>query len=271
MPYMFHIIGISAAYVQIGLWISLFINKWINDFTREPNKEKFIPRYKNEVFLFVSNSLLWLMIFLLTLDQLGVDITALIAGLGIGGAAIAFSLKNILGDLFASVSITIDKPFIVGDFIVIDNHKGTIENIGLKTTRIRSLDGEEIIFPNSDLLKNPVKNYKRMYERRVIFPLFIVYNDNLKKLIHIPEMIKMIIESFSVVRFERAHLKKIGKYSMEYEVVYWVSNPDYLIYMDVQQEINFKILNVFYDEKLEFSCSREIFDLFNNFKKDIDS
>jgi small-conductance mechanosensitive channel len=174
-----------------------------------------------------------------------VKITTLVASLGIGGIAVAMALQNILGDIFASLSILLDKPFVVGDFIIVETHMGTVEYIGLKTTRIRSLSGEQLVFSNSDLLKSRIRNYKRMAERRVVFSIGVVYqtdHDTLKK---IPDLIRKIIEDQDQVRFDRSHFQGYGEFSLNFETVYYVLSPDYNRYMDVQQAINLAIFRQF--------------------------
>jgi small-conductance mechanosensitive channel len=202
---------------------------------------------------FVLRMVLWSVILLLALDNLGFNITTLVAGLGVGGIAVALAVQNILSDLFASLSIVLDKPFVIGDFIIIDNHLGSVEHIGLKTTRLRSLSGEQLIISNGDLLKSRIRNFKRMYERRVVFGLGVIYQTPLDKLKQIPEMIKAIIEKQESVRFDRAHFKEYGNFSLNFEVVYWVKSPDYNVYMNIQQAINLEIFRQFQENNIEFA------------------
>jgi small-conductance mechanosensitive channel len=202
---------------------------------------------------FVSKVLLWVILLLVALDNLGINISALVAGLGIGGIAVALAVQNILGDLFASFSIVLDKPFVIGDFIIVDSYLGTIEHIGLKTTRLRSLSGEQLVFSNADLLRSRIRNYKRMYERRVVFSIGVVYQTPHEKLIKIPAIIKDVVETQANTRFDRAHFKEYGPYSLNFEIVYWVENPDYSIYMDIQQNINLEIFQCFQEENIEFA------------------
>jgi small-conductance mechanosensitive channel len=202
---------------------------------------------------FVAKLILWVIVFLLILDNLGVNITGLVAGLGIGGIAVALAVQNILGDLLASLSIVLDKPFVIGDFIVVDALSGTVEYIGLKTTRIRSLNGEQLIFSNNDLLKSRIHNYKRMQERRIVFGFGVVYQTPEEKLTFINDIVKEVIEAREGVRFERVHFKEYGDSALKYEVVYHVKGPDYKIYMDVQQMINLEIFRRFRKEGIEFA------------------
>jgi small-conductance mechanosensitive channel len=202
---------------------------------------------------FVAKLILWVIVFLLILDNLGVNITGLVAGLGIGGIAVALAVQNILGDLLASLSIVLDKPFVIGDFVVVDALSGTVEHIGLKTTRIRSLNGEQLIFSNNDLLKSRIHNYKRMQERRIVFGFGVVYETPEEKLTLINDIVKELIEAREGVRFERVHFKEYGESELKYEVVYHVKGPDYKIYMDVQQMINLEIFRRFRKEGIEFA------------------
>lgn len=207
---------------------------------------------------FLAQVILWTIVLLLALANLGVNITALITGLGVGGIAVALAVQNILGDLFASFSIILDKPFIVDDFVIVDDYLGSIEKIGLKTTRIRSLSGEQLIFSNTDLLKSRIRNYKRMYERRVVFRLGVVYQTAYEQLAEIPVIIRNTIESQERVRFDRAHFFEYGAYALTFEVVYYVLSPDYNIYMDIQQAINLGIYRRFSEKDIEFAYPTQL-------------
>jgi len=249
---------------QLGLWTIDLFNFFIDKtFTKEQNQ---VNTTKTQTFLIklASKIILWATIFLLILDNIGINITALIGGLGIGGIAIALAVQNILGDLFASLSIILDKPFEVGDFIIIDDFLGTVENIGLKTTRIKSLGGEQVIFSNSDLLKSRIRNYKRMQERRVVFKFRVVYQTKLELLEKIPSIIKSIITSIANTRFDRAHFQAYGDFSLNFEVVYWVINPDFNKYMDIQEIINLKMYKIFKEHEIDFAYPTSLVYLKNN-------
>lgn len=197
--------------------------------------------------------LLWSVLTLLLLDNLGVNITALITGLGIGGIAIALAVQNMLGDIFASLSIVLDRPFEVGDFVIVNDKAGTVENIGLKTSRIRSLSGEQLIFPNKTLVETDIRNFKRMNTRRIVFGFGVVYETPGEKLKSIPAMVQKIIEGIELAKFDRAHFLKYGDSSLDFEVVYIMQVPDYNAYMDVQQAINFALFDQFAREKIDFA------------------
>jgi small-conductance mechanosensitive channel len=204
--------------------------------------------------------LLWTLLFLLLLDNLGINITALVTGLGIGGIAIALAVQNILGDIFASLSIVLDRPFEVGDFIVVGDQAGTVENIGLKTSRIKSLSGEQLVFPNKTLIETEIRNFKRMQTRRVVFSFGVVYNTPREKLQRIPELVKEIIQSTEDTSFDRAHFTKFAESSLDFEVVHIMQTPDYNKYMDIQQHINLALFECFAKEGIEFAFpSRTVF------------
>lgn len=202
---------------------------------------------------FVLRVAIWSFILLLTLDNLGVDITALVAGLGVGGIAVALAAQNILGDLFASLSIVLDKPFVVGDFIILDDYMGSVEKVGLKTTRVRSLSGEQLIFSNADLLSSRIRNYGRMFERRVVFSLGVTYQTSAEQLRRIPPIIREAIEANDHVRFDRAHFQQFGDFALVFEVVYYVLSPNYNVYMDIQQAVNLTLFERFAAEGIEFA------------------
>ncbi len=196
---------------------------------------------------------LWAIVVLAALDNFGFDVGTLLAGLGIGGIAIALATQNMLADLFASLSIVLDKPFVVGDFVNVGDMSGTVQHIGLKTTRVRSLSGEQIVFSNSDLLSSRIRNYKRMEERRVAFTVGVTYGTDAKWLQEISRFLRESVEAQETARFDRAHFKGYGDFSLIYEVVYYVLSSDYAVYMDTQQAINIAIHKAFTDRDIEFA------------------
>jgi small-conductance mechanosensitive channel len=196
---------------------------------------------------------IWALGVVFVLDNLGINISALVAGLGIGGIAVALAAQAVLGDLFSALSIFVDKPFEVGDFIIVDGMMGTVEYVGLKTTRIRSLSGEQLILSNSDLTKSRIKNYKRMETRRIAFKVGVVYQTSLEQTKKIPVLIKNIFQKINGVKLDRVHFESFGDFSLNYEIVYFVLSADYNVYMDKQQEINFAIKEVFEGERIEFA------------------
>jgi small-conductance mechanosensitive channel len=238
-------VAIVAAFLQLGLWISAALVFWLGRYGARAAKTNASAATTIGALAFVGQLALWSIVLLLALDNLGVDVTALVTGLGVGGIAVALAVQNILGDLFASLSIIVDKPFVIGDFITVGDYSGTVENVGLKTTRLRSLNGEQIVFSNSDLLSSRIRNYKRMYERRVAFTFSVHYLTTPEQLESIPAMIEEIVRSQQLARFERAHFAKFRESSFDFEVVYWMTDPDYTRYMDVQQTINLALIRGF--------------------------
>lgn len=242
-----------ALVVQVGLWLGALIEFWIGRSRALALAADAGTATTLSVVNFAAKLVLWTFLLLLGLDNLGVDVTALVAGLGVGGIAVALAVQSILGDLFASLSIVIDKPFVLGDFIIVDSYMGTVEHIGLKTTRIRSLGGEQIVFANSDLLAARMRNYKRMRERRVVFAFGVLYQTPADQLEKIPGMVREIVERAPLTRFDRAHFQKFGDSSLDFEVVYWLTDPDYNKYMDTQQAINLALVRRFAQEKVGFA------------------
>ena len=239
--------------LQGGLWANSIINCLLERSRENKLKEDPASVTTLSVIGFVSKLVLWSFVILLVLDNLGFDITALIAGLGVGGVAVALAVQKILGDLFASLSIVFDKPFSVGDFIVVDSLMGSVEYVGLKTTRVRSLSGEQLVFSNSDLLSSRIHNFGRMYKRRVVFRIGVTYQTSREKLEMIPGIMREAIEAHENTTFDRAHFFSYGSYSLDFEIVYYVLSPDYNIYMDIQQAINLDIHRRFEQENIEFA------------------
>ncbi len=207
----------------------------------------------------------WIFVFLIILDNLpGVEITTLIAGLGIGGIAVGLAVQNILSDLFSSVSIALDKPFVIGDTIKVGEFVGTVESIGLKSTRLRSISGEQLIFTNSDLLSSRIQNFKRLERRRVIFSLGVTYETSTENLEKIPRLVEEIISTKPNVTFDRAHFKEFGAFSLNFEIVYYVDTSDFRYFMDVQQEINLEIFRKFNERGIQFAYPTQVIYTRNN-------
>ncbi|MBU4536661.1 mechanosensitive ion channel family protein [Patescibacteria group bacterium] len=200
-----------------------------------------------------SKILIWTFGLLLILSNLGLDVTTLVAGLGIGGIAFAFALKEILGDLFASFVIFFDKPFLIGDNIQVGGVKGKVTKIGIKTTRIQSSEGEEVVMSNQDLTSKELHNYQKLEERKVSLSIGVIYETSLDKLKQIPIWIQQIISGMNDIRFDRAHFSRFDDSALGFDVVYYMETDDYKKYMDAQQEINFKILEKFKKEGIEMA------------------
>lgn len=238
---------------QVGVWAHHLLNQWIQ--ATISKKVRRNPAAANSVSLIqlMARLIMFSVLLLFTLSNLGIKITTIIAGLGVGGIAVALALQKILGDLFSSLSIVLDKPFVIGDFIVIDQYLGEVEKIGLKTTRIRSLSGEQIIFSNSDLLAARIRNYKRMKERRVVFGLHLLLQTPTEKVKSAVSIIKSVIMTKKRTRLERCHFQRIAQNSIDLETVYWVLSDDYDLYMDLQQEILYEIKLAFESEGITFA------------------
>jgi len=201
----------------------------------------------------IFKGVLWAIGFLFILSNLGINITSLVAGLGIGGIAVAFALQNILADLFSSFTIFFDKPFEIGDFIVVGDCKGMVERIGIKTTRIRSLQGEELVISNRELTSAKVQNFGKIKERRISMKIGVTYETPGEKLKIIPQIIENIINSVENVRFDRAFFVAFGDFALIYEIVYFVEKPDYLVYLDANQQILLGIKEKFEEEGIEIA------------------
>jgi small-conductance mechanosensitive channel len=215
-------------------------------------KDSSLERSLNGI-LRVTKILIWGLAIVFLLDNLGFKISAVIAGLGIGGVAVALAAQAVLGDLFSYFAIMFDRPFEVGDFIILDDYLGTIEQIGIKTTRVRSLGGEQLVFSNTDLTNSRLRNYKRMGKRRVVFKLGVTYQTPLDKLKVIPGIIEKAVKGVKDTTFDRAHFFSYADFSLVFEIVYYVLSRDYNKYMDIQQEINFAIKEVFEKQDIEFA------------------
>lgn len=246
-------IAMVAVLIQIGMWLSAAIVTWVGIERKVNIEENAAAVMSMKVMSIVARLLLWSFVVLMALSNLGVDVTALVAGLGIGGIAVALAAQAVLGDLFASVSIITDKPFLLGDFLKVGDHLGSVEDIGLRTTRIRSLSGEQLIFSNGDLLNSRIHNYGRMAERRVVFSIGVTYQTSRAGLEKIPGIIREAIESQDHTRFDRSHFQKFGDFALVFESVYYVLASDYTLYMDIQQAVNFTIHRRFEEEGIDMA------------------
>ena len=219
---------------------------------KEAGEKKFDPAILNLSKKIIKGAL-WILAIVLILQNLGYNISTLVAGLGIGGLAVAFALQNILSDIFSSFSIYFDKPFEVGDFIIVGKDMGTVTKIGIKSTRLQALQGEEIVISNKELTSIRVNNYKKMDKRRVAFSIGITYNTPTVKARKVPKIIKEVIDSVKKTEFDRAHFKNFADSSLVFEIVYYLKSSDYNEYMDVQQKINLGIKENFEKEGIEFA------------------
>lgn len=246
-------VALIAIILQAGIWVNGLLQFWLRQAVERRRRDDPGSVAAFNVTGWVSRLILWSVVLLLILDNLGINVTALVAGLGVGGIAVALAVQNVLGDLFASLSIVLDKPFAVGDFLVIDDCLGSVEHVGLKTTRLRSLTGEQLVLSNTDMLASRIRNYGRMYERRVVFPLGVTYQTPRDLLKKIPEIIRESVEAQDQTRFDRAHFKAYGAYSLDFETVYYVLAADFNLSMDIQQAINLAIHERFEQAGIEFA------------------
>jgi small-conductance mechanosensitive channel len=247
-------LAVIALLIQIGIWLSAGVRRWVELSREQRAPDDAAAVMTTNVVGIVFRIALWSMVLLLGLDNLGVDVTALVAGLGVGGIAVALAAQSILGDLFASVSIVLDRPFVLGDSLAVDDLVGRVEEIGLKTTRLRSVSGEQLVFSNTDLLNSRIRNYGRMFERRVVLELGVTYHTSHAHLQEIPGMVKTFVEEHGDrVRFERAHFARYGDTALIFETVYYVLSSDYKEHMDIQQAINLAIHQHFEDAGIEFA------------------
>ncbi len=244
-------VAVGALVLQLGIWGDTALRGWRSQLLSQPGDGA--RKASSTILFFMLRLVVWTVAFLMMLDNFGFNITTLVASLGIGGIAVALATQNILGDLFASLSIMLDKPFEVGDFIIVGDALGAVEYIGLKTTRLRGLGGEQIVFSNGELLRSRIHNHKRMQSRRVAFVLRIAYGVAEAQLTAIPAMIREIVATRNDVDFERAHFFRYGDWSLDFEVVYHFKSPDYILHMDAQQDVLLQIYRAFQREGIQFA------------------
>ena len=228
-----------ALFLQVGWWGDGLIDRWFGAPARQtmPGGARLLVRVT-----------MWVVLLLLALENLGVDLSAAIAGLGITGVAVAIATQKVLGDLFAFLSITSDEPFVVGDYVVVGELSGTVEDIGLRSTRLRSLNGEELIISNSDMLSSRIQNYKTLKSRRIVSSFGVVHDTPRQKLAAIPGYVREVIGPLEFAYLDRAHFKNLGESSFEFEIVYYIRVPDYSRYMDIREQINLGLLSRFEEE-----------------------
>ena len=243
--------------IQIGLWAGRSVRFYLEMKERERGADRVFSG-SLDIVSFVARMLIWSLLILVVLDNLGVNITALLAGLGVGGVAVALALQNVLGDLFASLSIALDKPFVIGDSLTIDSFVGKVEHIGIKTTRLRSESGEQIILSNADILKSRVRNFGRLSQQRILATIRVGYDTPIDKLKALPTMLENIVREHSQARFERCHLKTLGESSFQFELSYFVQQPATNPMLDLQQAVNFRIIDELRRLGLEFAYPAQL-------------
>ena len=243
--------------LQVGLWAGRSVRFYLEMKELERGADRVFAG-SLDIINFVAQVLIWSLLILVALDNLGVNITALLAGLGVGGVAIALALQNVLGDLFASLSIALDKPFVIGDNLTIDTFIGKVEHIGIKTTRLRSESGEQIILSNADILKSRVRNFGRLAQQRILMTIRLSYETPTEKLQEMPKLLEGIVREYSQARFERCHLRSLGESSFQFELSYFVQQPAVNPMLDLQQAVNFRIIDEMRRLGVEFAYPAQL-------------
>jgi small-conductance mechanosensitive channel len=243
--------------IQVGLWAARTVRFYVETKERERGADRVFAG-SLDIINFVAQMLIWSLLVLVALDNMGVNITALLAGLGVGGVAVALALQNVLGDLFASLSIALDKPFVVGDNLTIDTFVGKVEHIGIKTTRLRSDSGEQIILSNADILKSRVRNFGRLAEQRVLSTIRVTYETPAAQLKSLPKLLEGIVREHTQARFERCHFRSLGESAFQFELSYFVQQPALNPVLDLQQAVNFRIVEELKGLNIEFAYPTQV-------------
>ena len=238
--------------VEYGLRLYWLSEAWSSDEDRQRSQ------FKLNLIVPAVRVVLWSLGTIFLLQNLGFDLSAVLASLGIGGVAVALASQGILQDLFSYFAIAIDAPFTIGDFIVVDGVAGTVERIGIKTTRLVSLPGEELVFANSFLTGTRIQNFRKMETRRVVFQVGVTYETPLAQLKEIPGIVERIVKPIEWVTFERCHFATYGDFSLNFETVYYVTGNDYMRYMDVQQRMNLELFEAFAERGIEFAYPTQV-------------
>ena len=250
-------VSLMLVLIQVGLWAARALSFYLQMKELERGADRVFSG-SLDIINFVARMLIWSLLILVALDNLGVNITALLAGLGVGGVAVALALQNVLGDLFASLSIALDKPFVVGDNLTIDTCIGRVEHIGIKTTRLRSDSGEQIILSNADILKSRIRNFGRLQEQRVLATIRLPYGTPTDKLKGVPELLAGIVREQPHARFERCHLKTLGESAFQFELSYFAQQPAVNPLLDLQQAVNFRIIDELRRSGVEFAYPTQL-------------
>jgi small-conductance mechanosensitive channel len=243
--------------MQIGLWAGRSVRFYLEMKELERGADRVFSG-SLDIVSFVARMLIWSLLILVGLSNLGVNITALLAGLGVGGVAVALALQNVLGDLFASLSIALDKPFVIGDNLVIDTFIGKVEHIGIKTTRLRSEGGEQIVLSNADILKSRVRNFGRLSQQRILATIRLSFDTPADKLKALPHLLEKVVREHPQARFERCHLKTLGESSFLFELSYFVQQPAANPMLDLQQAVNFRIIDELRRLGVEFAYPAQL-------------
>jgi small-conductance mechanosensitive channel len=252
------VVSVIALLVQLAIWGNAFISFWTDRYGRRGADVSGAGTTALSTMAVFARMLLGLLLILFLLDNLGVDVTALIAGLGIGGIIIALALQNVVADMLGALAILTGKPFVVGDFIEAQGMMGTVEGVGLRSTRMRTLSGDELIFPNKKLLDGTIRNHTRMSERRVDFRLAVTYDTPPEKLERIPTIAREAVQRHPLVCFDRAHFRTFRDWSLEFDVIYVIASSDFAVYADIQQQINLELIRRFSEEEIAFAKPAQV-------------
>jgi len=247
-----HLITYALVGIQVAQWIIALVVAWLHRSTSEETTRPVNPVMLG-VLTWAVQFVVWITLVLALLAEGGVNITAFVASLGVGGVAVALALQNVLTDLFSSIAIGLDKPFEVGEFIAFGDEMGTVTKVGIKSTRIRSLSGEELAVSNSVLLKNLIHNYSRRQERRVVFNFRLPFDTPREKIPEAISRVRGFIEREKTTRFDRGYLSGFGDYGLDFEIVYYVLDPGYNVFVEIQQRINLAMLDAWHELEIEFA------------------
>jgi small-conductance mechanosensitive channel len=238
-------------FIQVTKLLQILLKFWVNKRVEsEVQRENILP-----LLSITMKVVVWIFGLLLILSNLGVNVTSLVAGLGIGGIAVALAAQSMLGDIFSSIIIYFDKPFEAGDFIILEDGTtmGVVRKIGFKTTRINAIGGEEVVVSNSSLTSQKIHNYKKMEKRRVSINFGVIYSTSQEKMKRIPEIVKKIVDGISEIDFDRVHFKKFADSALIFELIYFVDTDDYYAYMDHNQQLHLQIKEQFEKENIEMA------------------
>jgi small-conductance mechanosensitive channel len=247
-----HLLTYALIGIQVALWVIALLVSLLRRSAERSDSHPVNPVMLG-VLTWVVQFLVWVTLALALLAAGDVNITAFVASLGVGGVAVALALQNVLGDLFASIAIGLDKPFAVGEFIAFGTDMGTVTKVGIKSTRLQSLSGEELAISNSVLLKNLIHNYSRMRERRVVFDFRLPFDTPRDKIPEIVTRVRGFIEKDKRTRFDRGALSGFGEYGLDFEFVYYVLDPGYNVFVEIQQRINLDMLDAWDELDVEFA------------------
>jgi small-conductance mechanosensitive channel len=238
----FEAVAILTLFLQVGIWVNVLVNYWSRSYFQRHDRGHTDETTIQAIAVLIKVTL-WIILAVITLEEgFRQNVTALVAGLGVGGIAIAFALQNVLSDVFAAMSIVTDKPFVIGDSIQVDTYSGKVEHIGLKSTRVRSDTGEQIVFGNSDLLKGRIRNFGRMEERQAIMLTRVAGNTPADKLVRVPKIVREVIESIPNTRFVRAAMTTMSDTTIDFTSVYYLTDPAYQVYVDAQQAVMLELI-----------------------------